>query len=66
MRTLTVTVSESSWATYKVPVPDDFDENDLGELETLMYVSDSRGTDRFEWTDGAVEARDLTIEADER
>jgi hypothetical protein len=68
MRTLTVAVSESSWATYLVDVPDDFDEEDpesLMGLEEFMYTSDPRGVNRFHCTDGAVEARELTIEADE-
>jgi hypothetical protein len=63
MRTLTVAVSESSWATYLVDVPDDFDEEE--GLEEFMYTSDPRGVNRFHCTDGAVEARELTIEADE-
>lgn len=60
-RILTVTVTEHSWTTYRIPVARDFDEADHGALEQII-INATPG--QLDVTESAVEHREIAVDSD--
>lgn len=62
-RELTITVVEHGWTTYRFPVSPDFDTSEAFAVEDAFVNTD---VDELVALDGAVEHREITVDADER
>lgn len=61
-RILTVTVTEHSWTTYRIPVSPDFDAADYGTLEQVII---NAAPGQLYVAESAVEHREITVDSDD-